>query len=376
LYQAVTVTASDVHIEHAEHHTRVRFRIDGVLHEILTPPKSLGASIVSRLKVMAHLDISEKRLPQDGRLSIHVGTRLIDLRLSTLPTTYGEKVVMRILDKSSTAIGLTQIGLEEDEEQVVRDMLANPYGLLLVTGPTGSGKTTTLYSFLDHINSPEKNVITVEDPIEYKFDDINQVQVNPKVDLTFSRGLRAILRQDPDVIMVGEIRDEETASIAVRSALTGHLVLSTLHTNDAIGTIGRMIDMGIVPYLLSSSLVGVIAQRLVRTVCTECVEYGTPDPLELKRLGLRIEDVQKWAVPQGCERCNQTGFKGRTAIFEILPISDAIREMILEARSSVEIRDIASKSGVASLRQIGIKKVLQGLTTVPEVERVTVMIEG
>ncbi|MBD3267568.1 type II secretion system protein GspE [bacterium] len=375
LFQAVQLSASDIHIEHGESECRVRFRVDGVLHEILNPPKYLGSSITSRLKIMAHLDISEKRLPQDGRMSITVGQRTVDMRVSTLPTAYGEKIVMRILDKSSLQISLDKIGLEEEEEAMVHSILKNPYGLLLVTGPTGSGKTTTLYSFLDALNSPEKNVITVEDPVEYKFDDINQMQVNPKVNLTFSRGLRAILRQDPDVIMVGEIRDEETASIAIRSALTGHFVLSTLHTNDTIGTIGRMIDMGIQPYLLASSLVGIIAQRLVRKVCVECVEFGDPTPHQLESMGLEKNAVNKWAVPQGCSLCNFTGFKSRTAIFEILPIDDEIRTMILSAHSSVEIRRSALERGLKTLRTIGLQKVLNGITTLQEVERVTAMIE-
>ncbi len=375
LFRAVKLNASDIHVEHSENACRVRFRIDGVLHEVLNPPKHLGATITSRLKIMANLDISEKRLPQDGRFSITVGKRLIDVRVSTLPTTFGEKIVLRILDKSSLVIGLDRIGLEEDESENIRGLLSHPYGLLLVTGPTGSGKSTTLYSMLRHLSTPEKNIVTIEDPVEYNFDDINQIQVNTKVDLTFARGLRAILRQDPDVIMVGEIRDEETASIAVRSALTGHFVLSTLHTNDGVNTIGRMIDMGIAPYLLAASLVGVVAQRLVRTVCKDCAIVSEPDPAVLKKWNLEPEQVKRWVRPKGCERCNHTGFKGRTAIFELLTINDTIRQMIIESKSSVEIREAARRSGLSMLRNVGINKVLRGITTVEEVERVTVNIE-
>ncbi|RJP35198.1 MAG: type II secretion system protein GspE [Candidatus Omnitrophota bacterium] len=375
LFQAVKLNASDIHVEHGEHACRIRFRIDGILHEILTPPIHLGAFITSRLKIMANLDISEKRLPQDGRFSITVGKRLIDVRVSTLPTTYGEKVVLRILDKSSMQIGLDHIGLDAEETSIIEKLLLHPYGMLLVTGPTGSGKSTTLYGMLRHLSSPEKNIVTIEDPVEYKFDDINQMQVNTKVNLTFARGLRAILRQDPDVIMVGEIRDEETASIAVRSALTGHFVLSTLHTNDVVSTIGRMIDMQVAPYLLASSIVGVISQRLVRTVCKDCVQYIEPDAATLAKWEIKPAQVQRWAKIRGCERCNHSGYKGRTAIFEILAINDAIRQMIIDSKSSVEIREVAKRSGLSMLRTVGMKKVFLGITTIDELERVTVSIE-
>ncbi len=371
LYQSMKLSASDIHVEQGDNTCRVRFRIDGILHEIFSPPPKMGVVIVSRLKIMAKLDISEKRLPQDGRFTITIGERIVDVRLSTLPTVHGEKVVLRILDKSSLQVGLDRIGLDQNEIKQVKSILGASYGLLLVTGPTGSGKTTSLYSMIRHLASPSKNIVTVEDPVEYEFPNINQVQVNAKVNLTFSRALRSILRQDPDIILIGEIRDEETAAIAIRSALTGHFVLSTLHTNDAISSIGRLIDMSIEPYLLASSLVGVIAQRLVRTVCRECVSYVDPDPKVLESLGIEPSGDYRWAEPKGCNRCNFTGYKGRTAIFEILPITDNIRQMILDSKSSVEIRETAAQAGLSSLKSVGLKKVLQGVTTLQEIEQVT-----
>ncbi len=375
LYQAVKMGASDVHFEPRDEDYRVRFRVDGVLQEVLRPPLNLSPAITSRLKILASLDISEKRLPQDGRFSLKVGSREIDLRVSTLPTAFGEKVVLRILDKSTLVMGVDQLGLSEQEKNDFRCLMDLPYGLLLVTGPTGSGKTTTLYSMLQYLNSPRKNIVTVEDPVEYHFADINQTQVNPRVDLTFSRGLRAILRQDPDVIMVGEIRDDETASIAVRAALTGHLVLSTMHTNDAVSSIGRLIDMGVKPYLLSSSLVGVIAQRLVRRVCTDCVRYEDPDPVLLKRWEIDPAVIERWAVPRGCSTCNRTGYKGRKAIFEILRVDESLRTMILQSESSVSIRQAARARGLSSLRSAGIRLVAQGITTIDELARITSFVE-
>lgn len=376
LYQSMKLGASDIHIEQGKNICRVRFRIDGMLHEIFSPPAKMGVVIVSRLKIMAKLDISEKRLPQDGRFSIAIGDRKVDVRLSTLPTINGEKVVLRILDKSSLQVSLDHIGLDENEIKQVKSILGASYGLLLVTGPTGSGKTTSLYSMIRHLTSPTKNIVTVEDPVEYEFSNINQVQVNSKVDLTFSRALRSILRQDPDIILIGEIRDEETAAIAIRSALTGHFVLSTLHTNDAISSIGRLIDMSIAPYLLASSLVGVIAQRLVRTVCKDCVNYVDPDPKVLEDLGIEPSDEYRWAEPKGCNKCNFTGYKGRTAIFEILQINDNIRQMILDSKSSVAIREAAAQAGLSLLKSVGLKKVLQGVTTLEEVEQVTICEEA
>lgn len=370
IFQAVKLGASDIHIEPQEHDCQVRFRIDGVLHSILKPERRLMDPIVSRLKILAKLDISEKRLPQDGRFTVTIGDKLIDIRFSTLPTIFGEKVVLRVLDKSSSAIGLHQIGLDDRELMQIHPLLSNPHGLLLVTGPTGSGKTTTLYSMLKHVSSPEKNIITVEDPVEYQFAGINQVQVNPKVQLTFSRGLRSILRQDPDIIMVGEIRDEETATIAARAALTGHLVLSTLHTNDAISTVGRLVDMGIKPYLLASSLLGVVAQRLIRKVCEDCVKRVKPSSSFLNEFHLSEDQIDTVAVARGCSRCNQTGYRGRTAIFEILVMSDILRSIILESSSSVELQKRAEEEGLSSIRESAIRKMILGISTAEEVRRV------
>ena len=375
LFQAVKLGASDIHFEPQDRDYRVRFRIDGVLQEILRPQADLSASITSRLKILASLDISEKRLPQDGRFSLTVGHREIDIRMSTLPTAFGEKIVLRILDKNALLVNLDQLGLAPQEQSSLTHLLGMPYGLVLVTGPTGSGKTTTLYSMLQYLNAPDKNIVTVEDPVEYNFRDVNQTQVNTLVKLTFSRGLRAILRQDPDIIMVGEIRDDETASIAVRAALTGHLVLSTMHTNDAVRSIGRLIDMGVQPYLLASSLAGVLAQRLVRCVCMECVNHESPDPSVLERWGIDPGSVAKWAVPQGCKACNGTGYKGRRAVFEILRVDESLREMILSSESSVAIRRAAQETGLASLRAAGIRLVSQGVTTMEEVARVTSFVE-
>lgn len=370
IFQAVKLGASDIHIEPQEHDCQVRYRIDGVLHCILKPERSLMDPIVSRLKILAKLDISEKRLPQDGRFTVTIGDKLIDIRFSTLPTIFGEKVVLRVLDKSSSAIGLHHIGLDDQELMQIHPLLTNPHGLLLVTGPTGSGKTTTLYSMLKHISTPEKNIITVEDPVEYQFAGINQVQVNSKVQLTFSRGLRSILRQDPDVIMVGEIRDEETASIAARAALTGHLVLSTLHTNDAISTVGRLVDMGIKPYLLASSLLGVVAQRLIRKVCDDCVKRVKPSAGFLNEFHLRDDQVDTIAVARGCNRCNQTGYRGRTAIFEILVMSDLLRSIIINSSSSVELQQRAEEEGLSSIRESAVRKMIAGISTAEEVRRV------
>ncbi len=375
LDQAVKVGASDVHFEPRDEDYRIRYRVDGVMQEVLHPPLHLCAAITSRLKILASMDISEKRLPQDGRFSMEVGSREVDLRVSTLPTAFGEKIVLRILDKSALVMGVDQLGLSDQEKVDFKILMDSPYGLVLVTGPTGSGKTTTLYSMLQYLSSPKKNIVTVEDPIEYHFADINQTQVNPRVDLTFSRGLRAILRQDPDVIMVGEIRDDETASIAIRAALTGHLVLSTMHTNDAVSSIGRLIDMRVKPYLLSSSLVGVIAQRLVRRVCQDCVRYEEPDKALLERWEIDPALIKRWAVPRGCPTCNRTGYKGRKAVFEILRVDESLRAMILQSESSISIREAARSRGLSSLRAAGIRLVAQGITTIDELARVTSFVE-
>lgn len=376
LYHSIKLNASDIHIEPLEKHFRVRFRIDGILHEIFSPPKALGDVVTSRIKIMAKLDISEKRMPQDGRFTITIGDRTVDVRLSTLPLIHGEKLVLRILDKSSLVIGLDLIGLDKDESATIKTLLNRTYGLLLTTGPTGSGKTTTLYSMIQYMDTPDKNIVTVEDPVEYEFNKINQLQVNSKINLTFSQALRSILRQDPDVILVGEIRDTETASIAIRSALTGHLVLSTLHTNDAISTIGRLIDMSVPPYLLASALVGVVSQRLVRKVCVHCVEYSKPDPTILAHFGIPYDDRYQWPISHGCPQCNNTGYKGRTAVFEIVVINNELRKWILNSSSSVEMSHAAHKVKYQDLRTAGIKKVLQGITTMEEIERVSTNLEG
>lgn len=377
LFQAIQVAASDIHIEPSKEACRVRFRIDGILNDIFAPPKDMGLLLVARLKILAHLDISEKRLPQDGRFSIKVGKREIDVRLSTLPTIHGEKVVLRILDKSSFNIGLEHLGLDSQDEETIRSLLSRPYGMLLVTGPTGSGKTTTLYSMIKHLNREDKNIITIEDPVEYELAGINQVQANSRINLTFQTALRSILRQDPDIILIGEIRDEETAAIAVRAALTGHFVLSTLHTNDALSSIGRLLDMNIHPYLLSSSLIGVIAQRLIRTVCKDCVRMRPPTEDECLSLGINPAD-QSIQVPEpvGCKRCNQTGFKGRTAIMDVLTIDSALRQMITESKSSSGLEQHSSTPQGYPLRDAGLRKVLQGVTTLQEVNRVLAMVEG
>lgn len=373
LYQAVKLNASDIHVEPRETACRIRFRIDGALHEILEIASAEADVIASRIKILSRLDISEKRIPQDGRFSARIADRMIDFRVSTLPSAFGEKIVLRILDKSASSIGLDKIGLDADELAIIKRLLSHPHGLLLVTGPTGSGKTTTLYGMLQHLNSPDKNLITVEDPIEYKFDGITQVQVNAKIDLTFGRGLRSILRQDPDIIMVGEIRDEETAAIAVRAALTGHFVLSTLHTNDAFSSVGRMIDMGVEPYLLSSSLVGALAQRLVRKVCDNCVRFDPSSDELLAEWGVSREEWHQVASPRGCARCNHTGYRGRVALYEILEIDSSLRRRIHTAASSTDLEEPA-ESGEASrftLRESGLRKMIQGETTPQEVARVT-----
>ncbi len=371
LTQAIKDRASDIHIEPEEDSIRVRYRVDGILREVFSPPKNLQAAIISRIKILAELDIAETRIPQDGRFRIKLGGKEIDVRVSSLPTAYGENIVMRILDKSNILLKLDDLGFTAENLQIVRDMLSNSYGIILVTGPTGSGKTTSLYAFLNTINSVEKNIITLEDPIEYRLHLIRQSQINPKAGLTFASGLRSILRQDPDVIMVGEIRDPETAQIAIESALTGHLVLSTLHTNDAAGAVTRLIEMGVEPFLLSSALIGIIAQRLVRKICPKCREAFSPSPLELKRIGLNAERKDfKFYRGKGCTFCKQSGYKGRIGIYEILKVDDKIRELILSGASSEEIRRTAIKRGMRTLKHDGLFKALKGVTTAEEVMRV------
>ncbi|HBW36175.1 GspE/PulE family protein [Desulfosporosinus sp. BICA1-9] len=368
---AVNNRASDIHIEPIEEELRVRFRIDGVLREIMLTPISMANPVVSRVKIMADLNITERRLPQDGRISYLVGGKMIDLRVSTTPTMYGEKVVLRILDKASVILEKEALGLVGKDLKTFEELISRPYGIVLVTGPTGSGKTTTLYTALQQLNVPEKNIVTLEDPVEFNFKGVNQMQVNPKAGLTFAAGLRSILRQDPDIIMVGEMRDNETAQIAVRSALTGHLVLSTIHTNDAASSITRLIDMEIEPFLLSASILGIISQRLVRRICPQCTLKYEASPIE--RTLLEIPQETKVAIKkgQGCTYCNKSGYKGRIAIFEIMPISGGHRQLIDRRATADELRNYAIEQGMSTLKHAAIRLVLEGVTTVDELLRVT-----
>ncbi|QJW45343.1 Flp pilus assembly complex ATPase component TadA [bacterium BFN5] len=370
--QAIKERASDIHIEPMDKAVRVRLRIDGVLRELINFPLYTHASIVSRLKIMSEMDIAEKRLPQDGRIKFQEAGREIDLRVSTLPTILGEKIVLRILDKKSVIVDISGLGFSNDNLKRYQSLYTQSYGMILVTGPTGSGKTTTLYSTLTGINSPGENIITVEDPVEYRLDGINQVQVNYKAGVTFANGLRSILRQDPNVIMVGEIRDGETADIAIRAALTGHLVLSTLHTNDAPGAVSRLIDMGIEPFLVASSVLGVVAQRLVRVICPECKQSYVPQPDSQERLFLGVQSHEPVVLYRGagCNRCGNTGYRGRMAIHEVMIISAQIREIITKRVSSDELGVLAAREGMVTMRQDGISKALEGLTTIEEVMRV------
>ncbi len=369
--QAVRERVSDIHIQPYEKQLRVRYRIDGVLHDAHTPPKHLATAIISRIKVMADLNIAERRLPQDGRTTIKVDNRRIDIRISIVPTAFGERVVMRLLDKENLFLGLEELGLLQEKLKTVGRMIHSSHGIILVTGPTGSGKTTTLYAALSRINSPEKNIITVEDPIEYQLPGISQIQVKPKIGLTFASGLRHIVRQDPDIIMVGEIRDVETAEIAVHASLTGHLVFSTLHTNDAPGAVTRLLDMGIEPYLISSSVIAIVAQRLVRLICGKCRESYIPDKESLAEVGLKKEDVKTLYRGRGCPDCLDTGYRERTGIYEILVLDSELRELILQRADSDTIRKKALEKGMETLRGDGAKKVVRQSTTIEEVLRVT-----
>jgi general secretion pathway protein E len=375
LSKAIEARASDVHIEPFEKDLKVRYRIDGILYDVESPPKKLKAAIISRVKIMAKLNIAERRLPQDGRIKLKVLGKDIDLRVSTLPTMYGESVVMRILDKSNSDLyDLQRLGFPADSLRELEALIRHPHGILLVTGPTGSGKTTTLYSALGTINLPDKKIITIEDPVEYQMDGVNQIQVNPQIGLTFATGLRHIVRQDPDVIMVGEIRDLETAEIAIRAALTGHLVFSTLHTNDAPGAITRLVDMGAEDYLIASSLLGVLAQRLVRVICPHCRVEVFPVPEMLDEIGFRRGDSpepDRFYEGRGCERCSNTGFSGRLGIFELMVVNDEVRKLTVGKADSGQIRKKALEYGMRSLRDDGWLKVRQGLTTLSEVLRVT-----
>ncbi|WP_088226211.1 ATPase, T2SS/T4P/T4SS family [Desulfosporosinus sp. FKB] len=368
---AVNNHASDIHIEPIEEELRVRFRIDGVLQEIMRTPIGMAGPVVSRVKIMADLNIAERRVPQDGRISYFVGGKMIDFRVSTAPTMYGEKVVLRILDKSATILETEALGLGGKDLTVFKDLISRPYGIVLVTGPTGSGKTTTLYTALNQLNTTEKNIVTLEDPVEFNFKGINQMQVNPKAGLTFAAGLRSILRQDPDVIMVGEMRDNETAQIAVRSALTGHLVLSTIHTNDAASSITRLMDMEVEPFLLSASILGIISQRLVRRICSQCETEYLPGPKENTLLELSEGANVVLKRGKGCSYCNKSGYKGRIAIFEIMPITAGHRQLIDQRATADELRDYAIKQGMTTLKQAAGKLVLEGVTTIDELLRVT-----
>ncbi|WP_027711474.1 type II secretion system ATPase GspE [Dickeya chrysanthemi] len=368
LTEAIKHKASDIHIETFERHLLIRFRIDGVLREILRPQRQLASLLVSRIKVMAKLDIAEKRVPQDGRMALRIGGRAIDVRVSTLPSNYGERVVLRLLDKNSVRLDLETLGMAEHNRRQLDTLIHRPHGIILVTGPTGSGKSTTLYAALSRLNSAERNIMTVEDPIEYELEGIGQTQVNPKVDMTFARGLRAILRQDPDVVLVGEIRDGETAQIAVQASLTGHLVLSTLHTNSALGALSRLQDMGIEPFLLSTSLLGVLAQRLVRTLCPSCRQPYTIDHEQAEQTGLAVGTTLYH--PGGCDKCNYSGYRGRTGIHELLLIDDTVRTAIHRGESELGIARMLGDNRV-TIRQDGLDKVLAGITTWEEVVRVT-----
>ena len=365
--------ASDIHIEPYQATVKVRYRIDGILYDILSLPRKIHSPLVSRVKIMAKLNIAEKRLPQDGRIEIKVADRSVDIRVSTIPTAFGERVVLRLLDKTSSILMLSDLGMDGRKVAIFNRLIKSPYGIILVTGPTGSGKTTTLYAALSTINSPEVNIITIEDPIEYQIDGIGQIQVNPKIDLTFAQGLRSIVRQDPDVILVGEIRDRETAEIAIQSSLTGHLVFSTLHTNDAASAVTRLIDMGIEPFLVTSSVIAIMAQRLVRVLCPKCKEPYTPDDESLANLGVDKRRLEEHPVyrKMGCAACMNTGYRGRTAIFEILILDDPIKRLILKTSDSNQINDEAIKRGMTNLLHDGAQKVLDGITTIEEVFRVT-----
>jgi general secretion pathway protein E len=373
--KAIEERASDIHIEPFEKDLKVRYRIDGILYDVESPPKKLKAAVISRVKIMSKLNIAERRLPQDGRIKLKVLGKDIDLRVSTLPTMYGESVVMRILDKSNSDLyDLRRLGFPEDSLHDLEALIRRPHGILLVTGPTGSGKTTTLYSALDTINLPDKKIITIEDPVEYQMDGVNQIQVHPQIGLTFASGLRHIVRQDPAVIMVGEIRDLETAEIAIRSALTGHLVFSTLHTNDAPSAITRLVDMGAEDYLIASSLLGVLAQRLVRVICSQCRVEVFPVPELLDEMGYRRgngREPHRFYEGRGCERCANTGFIGRVGIYELMLMNDELRKLTIGKADSGQIRKKALESGMRSLRDDGWLKVRQGLTTLSEVLRVT-----
>jgi general secretion pathway protein E len=371
---ALESRASDIHVEPFENRLIIRYRVDGVLHEIESPPRRLSPAVISRIKIMASMDIAERRLPQDGRIKLRIQGREIDMRVSTVPTMHGESVVMRILDKGGVPLDFAALGFDQDILDVFLDVLLRPHGIVLVTGPTGSGKTTTLYTALHMLNKPGIKILTVEDPVEYQLEGINQIQVKPQIGLSFANALRSIVRQDPDVIMIGEVRDLETAQIAVQSALTGHMVLSTLHTNDAPSTVNRLLDMGVEDYLLTSTVNGVLAQRLVRTLCTACREPYTPLPEVVGELDLNRfaggDGVQLYR-PVGCAKCAGTGYVGRTTIMEVMPLSDGIRSQIMRHAVSGDLRKLAVKEGMQTIYENGLRKAVSGITTIDEVLRVT-----
>jgi len=371
--QSIKARASDIHIEPYQHSFTVRYRVDGILYDLLTPPKWIQPALISRIKVVAKMNIAEKRLPQDGRFEVKIGDQNIDLRVSTIPTAFGERVVLRLLNKSGSLLEITDLGFNPERLQLIKKLVTSPNGIILVTGPTGSGKTTTLYAILQTINKANINIITIEDPVEYQIKGISQIQVNPKIDLTFARGLRSIVRQDPDVILIGEIRDMETAGIAVQSALTGHLVFSTLHTNDSASAITRLVDMGVEPFLISSSVLAVAAQRLVRVLCDNCKKAYQPSTIYLKSIGVAPEHFDESQIYKavGCEKCISTGYKGRQGIFEIMVLNEHLKGLILETFDSNRIKNEAVKQNMISLRQDGLERVLDGTTTMEEVLRVT-----
>jgi general secretion pathway protein E len=373
LSQAVKSHASDIHIEPYQNRLKVRYRVDGILYDRLTPPKHIQSTLVSRIKIMAKLNIAEKRLPQDGRIEIRIADKNVDIRVSTLPTAFGERVVLRLLDKSSVLLKLSDLGLPEERLKLVSELIRTPHGIILVTGPTGSGKTTTLYAALTMINNPDINIITIEDPIEYRIEGIGQIQVNSKIGLSFASGLRSIVRQDPDVILVGEIRDLETSEIAIQSALTGHLVFSTLHTNDSASAVTRLVDMGVEPFLVSSSVIAILAQRLVRLICNNCKEPYIPDVESLEKIGITPEMFagRKIYRGKGCPLCLNTGYKGRAGIFELMILEDKIKNLVLKTPDANAIKHKAIEQGMVTLRQDGAQKVLDGITTIEEVFRVT-----
>jgi len=371
--QSVKARASDIHIEPYLDSFKIRYRVDGILYDLLSPPKWTQPALISRIKVMARMNIAEKRLPQDGRLDVKIGDQEIDVRVSTIPTSFGERVVLRLLNKSGSLLSLTDIGLGSDKYSLLGNLVVSPNGIILVTGPTGSGKTTTLYAILSSINTADINIITIEDPVEYQIRGISQIQVNPKIDLTFAKGLRSIVRQDPDVILVGEIRDQETAEIAVQSALTGHLVFSTLHTNDSASAITRLVDIGVEPFLISSSVLAVVAQRLIRVLCQDCKQPYRPDSMTLESIGITPDQSQGVTIykANGCESCIHTGYKGRTGIFEMMILDTSLKSLILKTFDSNRIKDEALNMNMVTLRMDGIDKVLTGISTIEEVIRVT-----